>query len=73
MSLVCVWPAVILKVQAHMEHCSLMFVFQCCFGADISAVLSGLKQLFSSIPPPPPPLLFSILATDLLSVDGCLE
>ena len=40
------------QVQAHMERCSSTFMFQCSFGAGISAVLSSLEQLFSSIPLP---------------------
>ena len=67
-----------------MECCSLMFMFLCNFQAGVSGVLSGLEQLFSSIPhplplpPPPPPLLsffFIIIlhSTDLISVDGCPE
>ena len=59
------------QMQAHMEHCSSMFVFQCCFGVGVSAVLSNLEQLFSSIPP----TIIILHSTDLgvISVDGCLE
>ena len=49
-------------------------MFQCSFGVGVSAALSGLEQLFSSIyTPSPPSLFFILLSTDLISVDGCLE
>ena len=54
-----------------MERCFSMLVFQCSFGAGVSAVLSGLKQLFSVISPPS--LLLILHSTDLISVDGYME